>query len=185
MEDSRIIELLKQREETVISALTEKYHNYCTYIAHNILKNREDVEECVNDTWLKAWDSIPPQEPSNLRVYLGCIIRNLSINRYNQKKAKKRYADVEFMLSELEDCIPHSHTVESQWENKRIGKIISNWLEEQEEESRNLFIQRYWYSVAIKELAQMHGCTPNAMTSRLKRLREQLKDYLDREDVFL
>lgn len=185
MEDSKIIEMFEQREEAAIAEVTKKYQNYCKYIAGNILKNSEDVEECLNDVWLKLWNCIPPQKPENLRVFLGCMIRNRSINLYNRKKAKKRFANTEVLLSELEECLSAGNTVEHEVENQRIGSVISQWLGQLEENDQIVFVRRYWYGVPVKELARLHGCTPNAMTSRLKRLRLQLKEYLDREDVLL
>lgn len=183
MEDNRIIVLFFARDERAITETEQKYGAYCQCIAINILRNQEDSKECVNDTWLQAWNSIPPEEPLNLKVYLGCIVRNLSINLYHRYRAKKRHHDLELMLSELEECIPGSGGVEEIIESRQLGETLTKWIRELPVSNRRLFVQRYWYGDSVKKLAIVYGCSANAMASRIKRLRVQLKDYLDKEGI--
>ncbi len=183
MDDANIIALFYARNESAITETVSKYGGYCGKIAGRILQAEEDVEECLNDTWLQAWNSIPPQEPNILRVYLGSIVRNCSINLYNRLHAQKRNRSMELMLSELESCLPSEANVEKEIESKLLGQVISQWLAGLELRDRRLFLQRYWYGYEVKLLAREHGCTANAMASRLKRLRKSLKEQLEQEEL--
>lgn len=186
MEDYQIIALFGERSEKAITAVTEKYGSYCRYIANNILHNKEDVEECINDTYLCAWNSIPPNKPERLAVYLGKITRNLSLNRVKYYSAKRRVlGQTELVLSELEGCIPAANNVEQELDERFLVKAIEDFLYGQSVEKRNIFIRRYWYMASIKEIADAYGMSESKTTSLLFRMRKELKVYLEKEGISL
>ncbi len=179
MDDAHIILLFQRRDETAIAATAEKYGGYCTAIAQHILGNAEDTEECVNDTYLRAWNSIPPQIPQILSAYLGRIVRNLSFNRYKAKRTEKRGAgELQLILDELAECTPHPDTVEHIWEQKQLTEVINAFLGTLSMEKRMLFVRRYWYSDSIAELAAKSGMKEHAVVVSLTRIREKLHGYL-------
>ncbi len=183
MEDSRIIDLFWQRDQLAIAETSAKYDRFCFSIAYNILKNKEDSEECVNDTYMKAWNAIPPTRPGKLQSFLGKITRNLALDRYDYNNAAKRNGEVDAILSELAECISAPENVESTYEEKYIASLISQWLRQQDETRRNVFIRRYWYSDSISEVAKRFGMSEGRTRSMLFRLREKLKHYLRQEGV--
>ncbi len=182
MEDNEIIRLYHERDENAIAQTDLAHGAFCRGLAFHLLSNREDVEECVNDTWMAAWTRMPPDWPMSLRAFLGRITRNLSISRFRKNKAIKRHAGIEVMLSELEECVPDS-AVELQIEQKLLSEIISRWLDSLDGEDRALFIRRYWYADTVRELAGECGVTANQMAKRMQRLRESLRQALQREGV--
>lgn len=181
MTDSMIVELFWQRSEEAIQKTSQRYGAYLTKIAVNILACDEDAEECVNDTYLTAWKQIPPDRPQKLLPYLGRITRCLALNRYDYLSAKKRNADFEVQLTELEECLSGLETVESRYEGKALSSAISAFLRTLDTEKRNLFIRRYWFSDSITSLAQRFGTGESKVKSTLFRVRKQLKTYLERE----
>ncbi len=183
MEDGRIIELYFSRNEDAIRETDKKYGGFCRGIAHNILSIREDAEECVSDTWLRTWDSIPPEKPCCLKAWLGRIVRNLSIDRLRKNRAKKRYSGLELMLSELEECIPSNDSTEKAAEKGDISRVISCWLDTLSREDRVLFVQRYWYGCALKELAFREKASPKKLAGRMYKLRQELKAAFEREGI--
>ena len=186
MEDSEIIGLYWQRSEQAISATEEKYGAYCAAIAGRILNDPEDAKECVNDTWLSAWNSIPPQKPERLGAYLGRLARNLSLNRAKARAAEKRGAGQrELALSELEECVPAPRGVEEAVEEQELTAALNRFLYAQSAPRRSIFIRRYWYLVPIRELAGEFGMSERAMTSLLFRMRRQLKRFLEQEGILL
>lgn len=186
MNDNEIIELYWARNENAITASEEKYGRYCHSISYNILHNNEDAEECVNDTWVGAWKSIPPQRPNRLSSYLGKITRNLSINRFKQYTAEKRgLGQTEIVLSELEDCIPAETDVEQLVEEMVLVKALNRFLRGQPEQKRNIFIRRYWYLYPIREIAEVYSASESKITSLLFRMRNELKEYLEKEGITL
>lgn len=185
MDDKAIIDLYFQRDELAISETDRKYGAFCHHIAMNILRIREDAQECVNDTWHAAWKQIPPVFPKSLRAFLGRITRNLSISRYRAGHAKKRYAGMEVLLSELEDCIPGGDPADLIIERRELSRIISGWLDSLSPGDCTLFIRRYWYGDAVKSLALEYGCTPGQMSQRMLKLRRSLKNVLEREGTVL
>ena len=185
MEDRKIIDLYHQRDETALTETEKKYGTFCGTIALNILGIREDAEECVNDTWHAAWRQMPPERPVSLKAFLGCITRNLSISRFRSLRAQKRYAGLERMLSELEECVPSGVSVERTVESRELGACISDWLEMLDADDRRLFIRRYWYGEAVKTLAAEEDCTENAISLRLRWLRGRLKTYLEEKGAAL
>ncbi len=181
MEDIAIIELYWARNEAAIGETDRKYGPFCRDLAYNILADREDSEECVNDTWHRAWDTMPPQRPDSLRAYLGRIVRNLSISRLRRRTAQKRYSGAPLLLSELEDCLPSPKRVEQDWEAKELSAAISRWLRTLPQEDRALFVRRYWYGEAVQQLAAQWGYEPNRMAKKLLRLRRSLQKALEEE----
>ncbi len=186
MKDSEIIDLYLNRNESAISATAEKYGAYCRTVANNILQNAEDAEECVNDTYLRAWNSIPPSMPERLSTFLGKITRNLSINMYNRYNTEKRgRGQYHVALSELENCIPHHDGVEAACELSELESSINRFLGAQTEEKRNIFIRRYWYMYSIRDIAKVYGMTESRVASILFRMRNELRAHFEKEDITL
>ena len=184
MNDHEIIALFFARQENAISATADKYGNYCHAIAYNILFNRSDAEECVNDTYLGAWNSIPPQRPNNLAAYLGKITRNLALNRYKRNTVAKRgYGQVEIALSELENCISDDTDVEQAVEDALIVSVINRFLYAHSRKNRNIFIRRYWYGESIREIAEACGAGEEKIKSSLFRTRQRLRQCLEKEGM--
>lgn len=186
MDDIGIIELYLSRSESAISETAKKYGNYLRKISMNILHNKEDSEECVNDTYLNTWKAIPPQMPNTLRVFLGRITRNLSLDRYKRRRAQKRGGDkTELLLSELEECIPSYSNTEKHLEDEEIAKLISDFLHKQSEENRIIFMRRYWYGDSVKQIIERFRFSESKIKSSLFRTRNALKLYLENEEVEL
>ena len=183
MEDAQIIDLYWRRDEEAIRATDSKYGAFCHRIAMNILHSFQDSEECVSDTYGRCWDTMPPQRPQSLRAYVGAIIRNLSISRYRAGHAQKRFGGAEELLSELSECVPAPENVQHTVEARELGQLISDWLEGLDEESRALFIRRYWNGDPVRDLAGELNVRPNALTKRLLRLREGLRRCLEQKGV--
>lgn len=186
MEDGKILELFWNRSESAIEETSKQFGKYCYSISYRILGSDEDAEECVNDTWLAAWDSIPPQRPNCLSVFLGKITRNLSLNRYRQQKAKKRgQGQAELALAELEDCVPAPNRVEQVVDEMILTAILETFLRSQSQMKRNIFIRRYWYFSTIREIAVDYGISESKATSLLHRMRKELRVYLEQEGIAL
>jgi len=183
MLDAAIIELFWNRDERAITESERHYGVYCRRIAVNILSSREDAEECVNDTWYRSWDNIPPQKPFSLAAFFGRIVRNLSISRYRANHAKKRYDGIMILLSELDDCVPARESVPEAVDNKLLTEAIDNWLMRLSKDDRALFVRRYWYGEALNILAEECRCTQNQMAQRMLRLRKGLKAALEQEGI--
>lgn len=185
MEDSKIIELFYERSEQAIVELSNKYGSVCTKVANNILNNSRDTEECVNDAYLGAWDSIPPQKPNPLLSYVCRIVRNLAIKKYHANTAAKRNSTYDVALDELENCFPASNSVEDECNAREVARIIDAFLETLDTENRLLFVRRYWHSDSITELAELFHTSSHNISVRLSRTREKLKRHLIKEGVFL
>ena len=185
MEDINIIELYWARNELAITESDRKYGPLCRRVAFNILSSREDSEECVNDTWHRAWDTMPPQRPQSLGAYLCRIVRNLSIDRWRARKSLKRGEGLEALVLELEECVPAVPSAEEQWETEEIAAAVERWLDTLEDRDRGLFLRRYWYGDSVKDLAGRLGWSPNRLAQRLGRLRKGLRRALEEEGVSL
>jgi len=186
MKDNEIIELYWNRDEAAIAATADTYGNYCYSIAYNILYNNEDTQECVNDTWLNAWKSIPPQRPNRLATYLGKITRNLSLNRYKLLTAQKRgKGQVELALSELEGCVPAQLDMDQITDEMVLVNAIETFLRAQTRTERNIFIGRYWYLYPIRDLAGAYRMSESKVVSMLHRMRNKLKLHLEKEGISL
>lgn len=180
MDDNKILQLYWDRDEKAISATSQKYGSYCQSIAGNILGNLEDAQECVNDTYLNAWNSIPPQRPKMLSTYLGKITRNLSFNLYKKNKAEKRGgSQIPLVLDELSEVISTSTNPEEDWNRKEIVEAINSFLSSIPAEKRKLFVCRYWYADSVKDIAEKFGMTEGNVSVTLNRLRKKLHNYLE------
>lgn len=186
MEDIQIVELYWHRNEKAIAETSAKYGRSLHGISMGILRNGEDCKECVNDTYMNAWNSMPPQKPESLFAFLGRIVRNLSINLYTKNHAKKRGGSgIELLLSELSDCVPDNSNVENTVETAELGRYISEWLLSIEKSDRVLFMRRYWFCEAVKEIAFSQKLSENQLAGKLFRLRGSLKRYLEEEGVYI
>lgn len=185
MEDSQIMDLYWDRNENAIAETNRKYGALCGSIAMNLLSDREDAEECVNDTWIEAWNRIPPQRPESLKAWLCRIVRNISINRWRKNHAQKRYQGMDRILDELEDCVPSPRNVEQEIEDAELGKCISTWLLSLPKEDQVLFVLRYWHGRALNELADKWNIPAPRLTKKMYRLRLSLKAALEREEIYL
>ena len=181
LEDSKIIELFFARVEQAIVELSEKYGTVCGRIARNILKNDLDAEECVNDTYLAAWNTIPPQKPNPLRTYIFRIVRNISIARYHANTSVKRNSIYDVALDELENCLAATLTVEQEISAKELSLQIDRFLDTLDKENRVMFVRRYWYSDSISDIAEMFQITNHNVSVRLSRTRDKLKTHLKKE----
>lgn len=181
LEDSKIIELFFARAEQAIVELSAKYGTVCGRIARNILKNDLDAEECVNDTYLAAWNTIPPQKPNPLRTYIFRIVRNISIAKYHANTSVKRNSIYDVALDELENCLPASITVEQEISAKELSRQIDRFLATLDEENQMMFVRRYWYSDSISDIAERFQTSNNNVSVRLSRTREKLKTHLKKE----
>ena len=184
MEDTQIIDLYFARDERAIRETDAKYGRFCLAVASNILTLPSDAEECVNDTYLHAWNAMPPERPRILKGWLGRVVRNLSLDRWRHAHAAKRYAGMDVLLSELDDCVPdHGADPVKAIEAAELSEIISRWLRTLSAADRNLFLLRYWYGFAPKELAARYGTGAKQITKRLFALRQKLKAQLEQEGV--
>ena len=185
MDDSVIIELFWQRSERAIAEASQKYGGYCRTIAGNILGSREDIDECLNDTWLAAWDSIPPQRPQRLNVYLGRIARNLALNRRKSDTAQKRGGgQAELVLEELRECIGQD-VREEVLDGIVLQDTINAFLRRQFPVWRAAFLRRYWYMEPIADIAKALGLRQGQTRTILYRMRRELKEELEKEDIKL
>lgn len=180
MEDLEIIRLYFARVETAIAETAKKYGGYCAAIAKNILGSPEDTEECLSDTWLSAWNAIPPQEPKNLRTFLGRIARNAALDRWRKHAAAKRSPGAELVLEELEDCVGGS-SLEDAFDARLLGEAIAAYLDTLPPVQRQVFLRRYWYCDPVADIAGAFSCTESKVKSMLHRVRMGLKAYLEQE----
>ena len=186
MEDSEIVALYWKRDDKAISESDAKYGPNCRTIARRILHNKEDVEECVNDTWLGAWHAMPPHRPDKLKFFLGKITRNLSFNKMNAKTAVKRgKGELPVVLDELYDCVPGPNTVEDEIEVRELERQINQFLHSLPARSCNVFLRRYWFVETIAEISERYDMTPANIKVILSRTRGKLRDYLGKEGILL
>ena len=186
MDDERIIELFFQRDQQGIRELDTKYGPACHKLSYHLVNDRQDAEECVNDTWLGAWKSMPPHRPERLSTFFGKITRNLSLNRFKKYSAEKRgYGQTELVLSELEDCISDNTSVEQIIDEQILVQSLNDFLYAQPEQKRNIFIRRYWYLYPIKDIAAAYGISESKVASMLFRMRNDLKIHFEKEGINL
>lgn len=185
MEDKRIIEMYWDRNEDAINETSAKYGALCLYIAKNILSSFEDSEECVNDTYFALWNAIPSARPNIFSAFVSRITRNLALKRYEYISAVKRNPAAAASLDELGDCVAGNDSVESEIENSFIASTISDFLWQQTEEKRNIFIRRYWYFDSIEIISKQTGFTQSKVKSILYETRLKLRKYLEREGIEL
>ncbi len=184
MEDSKIIEMYWDRNEDAISQTKLKYEKYLSKIAYNILADIEDTRESVNDTYLRAWYSIPPHKPDNLSAFLSKITRRISIDIYRKKTSKKRIgSEYSASLDELYDCASVNGEPEKEVDAKILSNAINDWLTSVSAETRNIFICRYFYCDSIRDIADFTGSSESKIKSALHRARLSLKEYLTKEEL--
>ncbi|MBR0385913.1 MAG: sigma-70 family RNA polymerase sigma factor [Erysipelotrichaceae bacterium] len=182
MDDFEIVEMYWDRNEQAISATQDKYGRYCFSIAYNILFNNADSEECLNDTWLHTWNSIPPQRPEKLGAYVGKITRNLALNMYERETAQKRGGrQTELALDELSEVIGKPSDVEENVNLELLKDSINRFLRHESPQNRKVFIQRYWYMCSVKEIARDFGLSESNVKMILSRTREKLREVLAKE----
>ncbi len=181
LEDNEIIGMFFSRSEQAISETREKYGSACLAISRNILGSALDAEECLSDALLALWQRIPPEKPEPFRAYLFRIVRNISIAKYHSNTAGKRNSFYDVALDELEECLAGAGTVEQEITARELSTLIDRFLGTLDEDSRMLFVRRYWYSDSVKALAERFGTTENNLSVRLSRLRTKLRKYLQKE----
>ena len=185
MDDTEILRLYYDRSETAITETAVKYGAYCTAIAQRILGDEADAEECVNDAYLRLWNSVPPQEPECLRAYLGRIVRNNALGRLRERKTQRRgAADATISLQELEGCLPAPGGEDGVVDRLVIGELINRFLAGLPKRDRVLFVRRYWYFCTLRELAEQEHMGLSAVKMSLLRMRKALRRLLEQEGVY-
>ena len=186
MEDTRIVNLYWARSENAIAETSAKYGSYCYSIAYNILANAEDADESVNDTYLDAWNSMPPHRPSVLKTFLGKLTRNISLNKYKQLTAEKRSnGQMPLIIDELHECIPATESPESIIDDMVLVDVFNRFLASLTVEQRKIFMRRYWYLSPVKEIATDYGMGESKVKMSLLRSRNELKCLLEKEGISL
>lgn len=183
MEDQRIVDLYWERAEAAISETQIKYGRYCHSIAYNILNSNQDAEECVNDTYIHAWNAMPPHKPRRLSTFLGKLTRNIALNRYIHNHAQKRFANTEFILDEVEQFLPEAATGQPVVDEIILRDLLNRFLDALPQETRILFVRRYWYFSTVKEIAREYRLSESNVKVTLLRTRNKLKAYLEKEGI--
>ena len=183
MEDRAIVDLYWSRDPEAIRRTNEKYGGYCRTVARNILPDRRDAEECVNDTWLRAWNAMPPQRPNVLSPFLGKITRNLAFNRWRADRAEKRGGgELPLVLEELAECASSSNTLQAV-EAAELETVVNRFLHALPERECNVFLRRYWFSEPMADIAGRYGMREATVRTSLFRSREKLRRHLEREGL--
>lgn len=186
MKDEEILRLYRERSEAALAETERQYGALCGTIARNILQDRQDAEECVNDTWHRAWNSIPPQEPKSLAAYLGRITRNLALNRLQkQNRLKRGGGEMTLIWEELGEMLPDRESPERQWERQAMQAALERFLQGLTAEERGLFLRRYWWAEPVKTAAAHCGVSARQAKSILERLRRDLRNELEKEEITL
>lgn len=183
MDDAKIIELFFQRSESAITELSKKYGGICMKTAYSILGSEEDSKECVQDAYFGVWNKVPPEYPKSLLAFLLGILRKISINRYEYNSAQKRAGNYGQCLAELEWGISSPETPETEYDAKALSLYIDGFLDTLDKNSRMIFVRRYYYMDSYKELSEITGLNENALRTRLSRIRNELKKYLNERGV--
>lgn len=184
MDDTQIVELYWARKESAIEETEAKYGSYCRSIAGNILQNQDDAEECVNDTWLGAWNSMPPHRPSVLSTFLGKLTRRISIDKWRRTTAKKRGdGQLPLVLAELEDCVSDGKSIEEETERKLLAEVIDAFVKSLPETEQKVFLCRYWYMDSVSAIATRFRFSESKVKSMLFRTREKLRIRLEKEGL--
>ena len=184
MEDKQIVELFLEKNERTISESEKKYGRFCGSIASNILGDKEDVKEVLNDTFLGAWNSIPPNIPEKLASFLGKITRNLCLNRVRSRNTAKRgKSEADIIFDEVSDFICSGNDMENEIEAKELSSFITEFLFSVSETERNIFVCRYWYFDSIDVIAKTYGFSKSKVKSMLFRIRKKLHNELKKENL--
>lgn len=181
MNDASIINLYWERSENAIKETDIKYGRLCSRLANNILNNVCDAEECVNDSYLTVWNSIPDARPNNFSAFLCRIVKNLSFKKLEYLTAQKRKPEVLVSLNELNECVSSPSNVEASYDTAEMGKAISLFLRKQSETHRNIFLRRYWYYDSVKDIAADYGFKEEKVSNILFQMRKKLRQFLERE----
>ncbi len=182
MEDQKIVDLYWERAEEAIKQTEKKYGVYCHSVAYRILHSEEDARECVNDTYLRAWEAMPPHRPNRLSTFLGKITRNLALNRYWHDRAEKRRPEMELILDEVEAFLPDP-TAQPISEEVALREAINGFVGALEPKKRKMFVQRYFYCCSIRTIAEELGMRENAVKVSLHRIREEFRNHLAKEGI--
>lgn len=185
VEDEKIIEMFMERSEQGIRELDMKYGKIFRKLSYNIVNNRQDAEECVNDAYLGAWNTIPPEQPDPLLPYICKIVRNISLKSYHRNAAAKRSSHHTIAMEEIETCISSPNTVENDVEAKELVRIIESFLDTLSVENRVIFVRRYWFTDSCKDIAEFVGLKEKHISVRLTRIRQKMKVYLVERGVFV
>ena len=186
MEDYEIICLFWERDETAIKHTEAKYGGKLRHLAMKILNSREDTAECVNDTLLKTWNTIPPQKPTYFFAYIAKICRNISFGRLDWKNAQKRNAEIVELTTEMQACIPDPlSSVDRRIESGEIGQLLNTFLSGLTQEKRLIFMRRYWYTDSIHSISQRYGISESKVKTTLFRTRNELEKFLRKEGITL
>ncbi len=186
MRDTEILDLYWARDERAIAETQESYGKYCHSIALRILSDREDADECVNDTWMRAWDAIPPKRPERLNLFLGAITRNLALDRWKARNTIKRGGgEATLALDELAECIPAAQSTEGAVEAAELSRLLNRFLHTLPERECNVFLRRYWYVEEYEAIARRYGMKLNTVKTSLFRTRGKLRTFLEGEGVIL
>ena len=182
MEDTKIIELFWERSEEAISLTDQKYGKYCYAIAYNILYSELDSEECVNDTWLRTWNSIPPAQPTLLKTYVGKITRNLALDKYKSSHREKRgCGELAVAFDEISEITASDYRADDAWREQAFVELLNQFLYSLPERQRNMFVRRYFYTDSVPDIAKRFGTSQANVLKILSRTRQKLKEYLDKE----
>ena len=184
MEDQKIVSLYWARDDTAITETKKKYGTYCHSVAYRILHSNEDAEECVNDTYLRAWEAMPPHRPTRLDTFLGKITRNLALNRYWYDRAEKRAGEVEQILDEVGECLPDPSEMPLS-DEVALREAINGFLGALPAKKRKMFVQRYFYCCSIRTVARECGMSENATKVSLHRTREEFRAYLEEKGIYV
>ena len=181
MKDDAIVKLFWDRDEDAVAEAKREYESYCVYVARNLLHDARDAEECLNDVLLAAWKSIPPQKPSNLKLYLGKLTRDIAVDCLRKKTAQKRFPEeTASSLDELEEVIG-DNDVETSIREEELAQLVSAFLRSLRTDERNIFVRRYWYFDSVKSICQRYGFGQSKVLVSLKRTRDKLARYLKKE----
>lgn len=183
VEDKNIVDLYWNRKDSAIVETSEKYGSYLFKISFNILYSKEDSEECVNDTYLKAWNSIPPNRPNLLKAFLGKITRNLSIDLYRKNRTKGRSGEVEIAIEELEGVIPSGEDIFKTLDEKYLVEKINEFLERINRQDRKIFLLRYFYLHSSKDIEKLTDIKVSTINTILYRTRNKLRKHLEKEGI--
>lgn len=182
MEDEQIISMFWERDEDAIAQTSKKYGSMCRSIAYGILHNSEDTNECVNEAFFKAWNTIPPERPSVLSAFIAKIVRNLALDRLRFSSRKKRGSDnSDVVFDELQECIPDPNGNIS--DDFEIKEVLNKYIGQLSEENRQIFMKRYWYMRSVKDIAHEMSMSESNVKTRLFRIRNELKQYLEKEGI--
>lgn len=186
MEDSSIVSLYMARDERAIEETAGKYGCYCRSIAQRILGNREDAQECVNQAYLAAWNSIPPNQPTYLSTYLGKIVRRLSLSTLRLRNAKRRGGgETAAALDELLDCVPSGKDIDAQLEDQAQAALLNSFVRRLPADERDMFIRRYWYLDSVRDLCKQFSVSQSMVKTTLYRTRKKLLTALEKEGIFI